>query len=174
MDTEVHHRQLASRRPPAAALDEVDRTIVRLLQRDGRMSNRELAEAVHLSPSACLRRVRRLEDSGVIAGYTAVVDPGRVGRPTTVFAEIHLESQREDLLERFEEAVAAITEVTGCHLMAGDADYLLRLAVADVEHYERVHTAHLARLPGVARVRSSFAMRSVLDRTIQAIDVGEM
>lgn len=108
--------------------------------------------------------MKRLEAAGVITGYTAIVDKASIGRSTTVFVEIHLESQREDLLERFEEQAAAIPEVLGCHLMAGDADYLLRLAVADVAHYERVHTAHLARLPGVIRVRSSFALRSVLDR----------
>ena len=152
-------------------LDNVDREILQLLQHDGRITNANLADAVHLSASACLRRVRRLEDAGVIAGYTALLEPASIGRPTTVFVEIHLESQREDLLERFEEAAAAIPEVMGCHLMAGDADYLLRLAVADVADYERVHTAHLARLPGVIRVRSSFAMRSVLDRTTHPIRV---
>jgi Lrp/AsnC family leucine-responsive transcriptional regulator len=145
-------------------LDPTDRQILQLLQEDGRSTNANLAVAVHLSPSACLRRVKRLEAAGVITGYTAIVDKASIGRSTTVFVEIHLESQREDLLERFEEQAAAIPEVLGCHLMAGDADYLLRLAVADVAHYERVHTAHLARLPGVIRVRSSFALRSVLDR----------
>jgi len=146
-------------------LDRIDRTILRLLQADGRMTNTELADRVHLSASACLRRVRRLEDGGVISGYVAIVDPASVGRATTVFVEIHLESQREDLLERFEAAAGEIPEVVGCHLMAGDADYLLRLAVDGVGDYERVHTAHVARLPGVVRVRSSFALRSLWDRT---------
>jgi Lrp/AsnC family leucine-responsive transcriptional regulator len=153
----------------ALDLDLVDREILRLLQVDGRITNALLATAVHLSPSACLRRVKRLEQRGVIAGYVALVDPASVGRATTVFVEIHLESQREDLLEQFEDAAARIPEVMGCHLMAGDADYLLRLAVADVAGYERVHTAHLARLPGVVRVRSSFAIRSVLDRTTHSV-----
>ena len=148
-----------------AVLDRLDRAILHRLQADGRMTNSQLADEVHLSASACLRRVRRLEDVGVISGYVALVDPASVGRPTTVFVEIHLESQREDLLEEFEVAVGAIPEVMGCHLMAGDADYLLRLSVGGVADYERVHTAHLARLPGVLRVRTSFALRSVWDRT---------
>jgi len=153
-------------------LDRIDRTILRLLQNDGRMTNAQLAELVHLSASACLRRVKRLEEVGVISGYVALLDPASVGRGTTVFVEIHLESQREDLLERFEAAAGEIPEVMGCHLMAGDADYLLRLAVAGVSDYERVHTAHLARLPGVVRVRSSFALRSVWDRTTHDIAFG--
>jgi len=156
----------------ATDLDRIDRTILRLLQVDGRMTNAHLAQLVHLSASACLRRVKRLEELGVISGYAAVIDPAAVGRATTVFVEIHLESQREDLLERFEAAAGEIPEVMGCHLMAGDADYLLRLAVAGVSDYERVHTAHLARLPGVVRVRSSFALRSVWDRTSHDIAFG--
>lgn len=152
-------------------LDSVDREILHLLQLDGRATNKDVATAVHLSPSACLRRIRRLEHDGVITGYVALVDPASIGRATTVFVEIHLESQREDLLERFEASAAAIPEVMGCHLMAGDADYLLRLAVTDVADYERVHTAHLARLPGVIRVRSSFAMRSVMDRPTRELQV---
>lgn len=153
----------------AVEFDRIDRTILRLLQADGRMTNTHLADLVHLSPSACLRRVKRLEEVGVISGYVALIDPASVGRGTTVFVEIHLESQREDLLERFEAAAGEIPEVMGCHLMAGDADYLLRLAVAGVGDYERVHTAQLARLPGVVRVRSSFALRSVWDRTTHEI-----
>ena len=149
----------------AIELDRVDREILHLLQSDGRITNAKLAEEVHLSASACLRRVKRLEDVGVISGYVALVDPASIGRPTTVFVEIHLESQREDLLEEFEAAVGTIPEVMGCHLMAGDADYLLRLSVGGVADYERVHTSHLARLPGVVRVRTSFALRSVWDRT---------
>ena len=149
----------------AVEFDRIDRTILRLLQADGRMTNTQLAELIHLSASARLRRVKRLEELGVISGYVAIIDPATVGRGTTVFVEIHLESQREDLLERFEAAAGEIPEVMGCHLMAGDADYLLRLAVSGVGDYERVHTAHLARLPGVVRVRSSFALRSVWDRT---------
>ena len=134
------------------------------------MTNAALAERVHLSPSACLRRVRRLEDEGVIEGYVMLVDQGAVGRPTNIFVEITLHSQSEEALDAFEQAVAACPDVMECYLMSGDAYYLLRVADADTADYERIHRTHLARLPGVARIRTSFALRTVCKKT--ALPVG--
>ncbi len=148
-----------------ADLDAIDYEILNQLQLDGRLANNVLAELVGLSPSACLRRVRRLEDDGVIAGFVALVDPEAIGRPVDVFVEITLSSQAESRLEAFEEAVATCPEVMSCHLMAGDFDYLMHLAVADTRDYERIHKAHLARLPNVSRLVSSFAIRTIYSTT---------
>lgn len=145
-------------------LDETDRVILDLLQGDGRMTHAALAEHVHLSPSACLRRVRRLEEAGVIDGYRASLNLARIGLGTTVFVEISLTSQQEDHLDEFEAAVLAVPEVLSCHLMAGDADYLIQLVVGDVADYERVHRTHMARLPHVTKLKSSFALRGVVAR----------
>lgn len=145
-------------------LDEVDQAILRILQHEGRITNHDLADRVGLSPSACLRRVRRLEQDGVIEGYVARVDPGVVGRTTTVFVEISLDSQEESHLDAFEAAIGSVPEVLSCHLMTGDFDYLVRIACADVNDYERIHRTHLAILPGVTRVKTSFSLRTVLDR----------
>jgi Lrp/AsnC family transcriptional regulator, leucine-responsive regulatory protein len=146
-------------------LDAVDHAILRHLQEDGRMTNAELATRVHLSPSACLRRVRRLEDDGVIDRYVMLMNPSSVGRNTDVFVEISLSSQRDEALDAFEKAVASSSAIMSCHLMAGDADYLVRLKVADVADYERIHRDHLSKLPGVARLRSIFAIRTVYETT---------
>ena len=145
-------------------LDSTDHAILRLLQADGRMTHAAIADAVHLSPSACLRRVRRLEDSGVISGYHARLDRDLLGVGTTVFVELSLDSQQEDLLDEFEAAVLEVPEIISCHLMAGDADYLIQVAAADVADYERIHRTAMARLPHVAKVRSSFALRGVTQR----------
>jgi Lrp/AsnC family transcriptional regulator, leucine-responsive regulatory protein len=146
-------------------LDVTDRAILNVLQRAGRITNVELSDQVNLSPSACLRRVRTLEREGVIDGYVALVDPAAVGRPTTVFVEISLASQEEGHLDAFEAAIAQCPEVMRCHLMSGEFDYLVQLACADVSDYERIHRTNLSTLPGVARLRSSFALRQVCDRT---------
>jgi len=150
--------------------DATDRLLLATLQADGRITNAALAEEVHLSPSACLRRVRRLEEIGVITGYVAVLDRSMIGRGTSVFVEITLTSQHEDRLKEFEAAVVAVPEVLSCHLMAGNSDYLLHVAADDVADYERIHKTHLARLPHVAQLRSSFALRTVCDR--KAHDLG--
>jgi Lrp/AsnC family leucine-responsive transcriptional regulator len=147
-------------------LDRIDQQILALLQKDGRLTNAALAEQVHLSASACLRRVQRLEQEGVIAGYTAVLDPAALGRATSVFVEVSLNSQREDALEAFERAVRDCPEIAECHLMSGGSDYLLRVAVANTQEYERIHKQHLSRLPHVARIRSSFALRMVCQRKL--------
>ena len=142
-------------------LDETDRAILGALQERARISNVELADRVHLSESACLRRVRALEQAGVIAGYSAMVDPVRVGLPSAVFVQLTLQRQDQTDLDAFEEAVQNIPEVMECYLMTGEFDYLLRIVVSDASDYERVHRQHLTRLPGVARVQSSFTLRTV-------------
>jgi DNA-binding Lrp family transcriptional regulator len=146
-------------------IDATDRVILETLQVEGRISNNELADRVGLSPSAALRRVRRLESAGIIASYVALLDPATIGRGTTVFVEISLSSQEESVLNRFEAAVVESPAVIACHLMAGDADYIVQVACADVADYERVHRTHLALLPGVARIKSSFSLRTVANRT---------
>ncbi len=142
-------------------LDRTDRTILAELQRDGRLSNRELAEKVALSESACLRRVRALEEAGVIDRYAALVNQAKVGLPGSVFVSITLNRQEQTDLATFEEAVKKVPEVMECYLMTGAQDYLLRVAVSDPADFERLHSQHLTRLPGVARVQSSFALRTV-------------
>ena len=135
------------------------------LQRDGRLSNAALAERVNLSESACLRRTRQLEDSGILAGYVALVDQSRAGYPSDVFVQITLTSQQQLDLANFERAVRDLDEVMECYLMSGDSDYLLRVIVADARDYERIHSQYLTRLPGVDRVHSSFALRTVMKKT---------
>ena len=142
-------------------LDRTDRTLLAELQRDGRLTNRELADRVHLSESACLRRVRALEEAGVIDRYAAVVSQSKVGLPGNVFVSITLNRQDQTDLSAFEEAVKRVPEVMECYLMTGPQDYLLRVVVTDPSDFERVHSQHLTRLPGVARVQSSFALRTV-------------
>lgn len=146
-------------------LDELDTTVLAELQQDGRMTSAELADRVGLSPSAALRRVRRLEDAGVIDRYVMLIDPVAIGRTVSVFVEISLDSQAEELLDEFEAAIRQTPEVMGCHLMAGDADYLLHVVCVDVADYERIHRQVLASLPHVSRLRSSFAIREVCNRT---------
>lgn len=146
-------------------LDATDKSLLRLLQEKGRATNAELAEAVHLSESACFRRVRTLEGDGVITGYAATVDPRAVGVGLTVYVSITLSSQAQDLLAAFEQAVAAAPEIMECHLMTGQADYMIRLVASSVEDLERLHATLLTRLPGVARINSSIALRTVVRRT---------
>ncbi|SEO75652.1 DNA-binding transcriptional regulator, Lrp family [Salinihabitans flavidus] len=147
------------------ALDETDRRILRALQKDGRMSNADLAESIHLSPSACHRRVQRLEGEGYIRGYVALLDSRKMELPTTVFVEITLAGQAEDLLETFETAVARIPDVLECHLMAGTADYILKIVAENTDDFARIHRQHLSRLPGVMQMQSSFALRTVFKTT---------
>ena len=151
-------------------LDGTDRAILAVLGTDGRISNVALAEKVHLSPSACLRRLRRLEDGGVIDRYAAVIDPAKIGKATSVFVDISLSSQREDLLDSFEAAVSEVPGVMSCHLMAGDADYVVQILCADVRDYERIHRSYLSRLPGVTKLRSSFALRTVVSKPAYEIE----
>jgi len=147
-----------------SALDRMDRHILQLLQKEGRLSNVDLANAVGLSESACLRRVRNLENSGVIDRYVAIVNQSSVELSGNVFVRVSLESQQEEMLSKFETAVKDVPEVMECYLMSGDVDFLIRVVVQDATDYERVHNI-LTRLPNVARVHSSFALRTVLKRT---------
>ncbi len=150
-------------------LDATDRRILNALQKDARITNAELSERVNLSPSACHRRVQRLEQEGFIAAYVALVDPRRLGRPTTVFVEITLQRQADDVLDAFEREVARIPDILECHLMAGTADYLLKIMAQDTEDFARIHRQYLSRLPGVAQMQSSFALRTVVKTTALAV-----
>ena len=147
------------------ALDRYDRAILDALQKDGRISNVQLAAAVNLSESACLRRVRALEDSGMIDRYVALVSQPKAGLPGNVFVHIGLHREEQSELAAFEEAVRSIPEVMECYLMTGEFDYLLRVVVTDMADFERLHKESLTRLPGVARVNSSVAIRTVQKTT---------
>ena len=146
-------------------LDQTDRRILTVLQKRGRMSNADLSEEVNLSASACHRRVQRLESDGFIKDYVALLDPRKMRVPPTVFVEITLSGQADEVLEAFEKAVARIPDVLECHLMAGTADYLLKVVAENTEDFARIHRQYLARLPGVAQMQSSFALRTVFKTT---------
>lgn len=146
-------------------LDSIDARILTVLQRDGRISNAELSERVNLSPSACHRRVQRLEKEGYIKDYVALLDMRKIGRAATVFVEITLSAQAEEVLDAFEREVAKIPDVLECHLMAGTADYLLKMVVFDTDHFAQIHRRSLSRLPGVAQMHSSFALKTVFKTT---------
>ncbi len=146
-------------------MDDKDRAILRLLQQDGRLANADLAERVHLSASACLRRVRLLEEAGIVSGYAALLEPKAVGLPAVAFVFVTLDQQGRAALDRFEAAVSRHPEIMECYLLAGAADYLLRIAYDDASDFERVHTAILTQLPGVVRVQSTLALRTVKKTT---------
>ena len=146
-------------------LDWVDIKILNVLQKQGRISNADLAEKINLSASACHRRVQRLDRDGYIKDYVALVDPRKVDRRTTVFVEITLSGQSDEILDGFEKAVAVIPNVLECHLMAGSADYILKVVAIDSDDFATIHRQHLARLPGVAQMQSSFALRTVFKTT---------
>ncbi len=142
--------------------DSIDERIIRILKSDGRISNAKLAEMVGLSQSACHRRVQMLESSGVIRGYTAIIDDRAQGDATIVIVQISLERQTEDFLRRFEVSIRKCVDVRECYLMTGMQDYLLLVEARNASDYERIHTEILSRLPGVSRIQSSFAIRSVI------------
>ncbi|MCX5517571.1 Lrp/AsnC family transcriptional regulator [Kaistia defluvii] len=144
-----------------SGLDAIDRNIIRLLRLNARISNAKLAEAVGLSPSACLRRVNILEQTGIIRGYTALVGTG-AEEGIAVIVQITLDRQTEEYLNRFEAAVRKYPEIRECFLMTGGSDYFLRVEVDGAANFERVHKEILSALPGVARIHSSFAIRNVL------------
>ncbi len=146
-------------------MDRYDRSILEALQQDGRMSNKQLASQVNLSESACLRRVRALEEDGMIERYVAMVSQSKAGLPGDVLVHIGLHREEQSELAAFENAVRNIPEVMECYLMTGEFDYLLRIVVADMADFERIHKEELTHLPGVARVNSSVAIRKVLKRT---------
>lgn len=150
---------------PQITLDQIDQRILAALQANARLSNVELANQAGLSPSPCLRRVRGLEEDGVIKGYAALVDQEAVGLPVSVFVMVSLERQVEQALEIFEARVSALPEVMECYLMTGDSDYLLRVVTRDLQAYERFLMHQLTKFPGVSSIKSSFALKQVVYRT---------
>jgi len=154
---------------PLAQLDAIDVAILNALQSNGRLSNLELSQQVHLSPSACLRRVKQLEESGVIAGYVALLNPKAVGAHGTSFTIVNLETLGGNALDLFEQAVRAEPRILDCYYVAGSNDYLIRFAYQDAEDLERFHTEVLMRLPGVARSNSMLVLRTVKKTTALAL-----
>ena len=150
---------------PISELDAMDRKILDRLQRDGRTSNHDLSQAVGLSPSPCLRRVRQLEDNGIITGYFALVSPEAVGLPVTAFLRVRLRAQDDRHLAEFESAVTTFPEVMECYLMTGDSDYQLRVLVESLAAFEDFLRQKLTRISCVAGVNSSFALRPIVYRT---------
>lgn len=149
-------------------MDELDRADIALLQalsKDGRASHVELSQRVGLSPTACARRQRMLEDAGLISGYRAVLDEKALGLGATIVVRITLDSQREDALAAFERAIDRCPSVVRCFLMSGTDDYLVTVLARDIEDYEHIHKSQLSRLPHVSRIQSSFALRTVIDRS---------
>jgi Lrp/AsnC family transcriptional regulator, leucine-responsive regulatory protein len=142
-------------------LDKIDKIILITLQRKGNTPIAELAERAGLSPSSCHRRVKILEENGIIIGYAATLDGKRLGLANEFFVEVSLGSQTEEAFEKFEKAVQRVPEILECHLMSGQFDYLLRVAAADAADYERIHRTKLSRLPGLQRLQSSLALRAV-------------
>ena len=142
-------------------LDARDYAILRELMRDGRLSNVTLAERVGLSPSACLRRVKLMEEGGLIAGYVALLDPVAAGVSGVAYVSVTLDQQGRSLLDKFETEVRRHAEIIECYLLAGASDYLLRVAFRDARDFERIHTDILTQLPGVSRVQSTLALRTV-------------
>jgi Lrp/AsnC family leucine-responsive transcriptional regulator len=151
-----------------ANFDAIDRKIMRELVRDARVSQAVLSERIGLSPTACGRRLQRLEEAGVIRGYSAEIDAGSLGYRMHVIVNITLDRQSENALAAFEKAISKCPDVVSCYLMSGSDDYLVQVQARDMEDYERIHSQHLSRLPGVARLQSSFAMRNVIKRGISA------
>lgn len=146
---------------PAMVLDAIDRRILRALQADARISNVDLAAAVGLSPSPCLRRVRLLEEAGVIEGYRAALNRTAVGLGLTVFVGVKVERHTDHEAEAFRAAVADLPEVVSCHLVSGESDFLLQVVLPDLSHYERLLLDVLLKLPGVKDIRSTFAITTV-------------
>jgi Lrp/AsnC family transcriptional regulator, leucine-responsive regulatory protein len=146
-------------------LDAIDRSILTLLQAEGKISNVELAQRVHLSPSACLRRVKALEDNRVIAQYVALIDPKAIGQPGTSFTIVNLEKLTQAAMAAFEHSVRAVPEILDCFYVAGTNDYLLRFTYCDAADLERFHTEVLEHLPGVVRSNSMLVLRTVKKTT---------
>jgi Lrp/AsnC family leucine-responsive transcriptional regulator len=142
-------------------IDDTDRAILRHLQADGRLPNAALAERVRLSPSPCLRRLKRLEEDGTIRGYRAILDRRKIGLGLTAFVEIKVSGQSRRRAEELERAMAKIDEIVACYIVAGDADFMLEVVVPDLAAYERLLLHTLLELPGVSDVRSNFAIRTV-------------
>jgi Lrp/AsnC family transcriptional regulator, leucine-responsive regulatory protein len=150
--------------PRKQTLDAIDQRILSALQKDGRLSNVQLADKAGLSESACLRRVRLLEQNGIIDKYVMLVDQAAIGKPGNVFVRVTLEGQQKEKLQHFETEIVKVKEVMECYLMSGDSDFLLRIVVRDNEDYMRIHN-RLTGIPEVLRVQSSFALKTVVKKT---------
>ncbi len=150
---------------PKVKLDSIDRTILRVLQAEGRLANVDLAARVHLSPSACLRRVKALEDGGAIRQYVALVDPKVVGQGGTSFTIVNLEKLTQPAMAAFEQAVRDVPEILDCFYVAGSNDYLLRFTYSDAADLERLHIQVLEHLPGVVRSNSMLVLRTIKKTT---------
>lgn len=150
---------------PEVALDRIDLRILELMQHNGRLSNQELAERVSLSPSPCLRRIRRLEELGVIRGYVALLDPKKLGLGLLAYVSIKLEKRGKMPMDEFKARVQTWPEVVACYAMTGEMDYLLRVYVGDLEHFSRFVMDQLLKQPGVVDVKSSFALERIKDTT---------
>ena len=148
------------------SLDALDRAILTALLADGRRSQVELAEHVPLSATAIARRIRTLEERGVISGYQAQVSKSALGLTMMAIVQISLKSQNEELLAAFEKAAAAAPSIISCHMMSGEDDYIIAVLARDLADFERIHKEQLSRLPGVARLRSSFVLREVVSRPL--------
>ena len=146
-------------------IDDIDRLILHFLQNDARISNVELADKIGLSPSPCLRRVKALEDNGIIRRYVGLVDPKALGLPISIFINVSLERQERSQMEEFESKIKSFPEVMECYLMTGSSDYLVRIVVPELEAFERFLADHLTRIPGVANIQSSFAIKQVVYNT---------
>ncbi|WP_324726361.1 Lrp/AsnC family transcriptional regulator [Klebsiella sp. ZJOU C1] len=146
-------------------MDEIDRRILSELQRDGRIPNNVLADKIGLSPSPCLRRVRALEESGVINRYVAVLSPQAIGMNLTVFVRVWLNGQDEDTVNHFCREVSRLPEVIECHLMVGDCDFLLRVMTTDLPAYRAFQTQHLTRISGVRSVKTELPMQTIKQST---------
>ena len=157
---------------PHRQLDAIDRRILEHLQDNARISNVDLAARVGISASPCWRRVRELEESGVISNYVTLIDAASVGLTVSVFVSVSLERQVERELEVFQNAIRERPEVMECYLMTGEADFLLRVVVPDLMAYERFLMDHLTRVPGIASIKSSFALKQVKYRTALPLDRG--
>jgi Lrp/AsnC family leucine-responsive transcriptional regulator len=149
-------------------IDALDRAILAALLDDGRQTQVELAERVPLSPTAIARRIKALEQSGVITGYQAQISRKALGLTMMVIVQISLKSQSEDLLAIFEKAVAAAPSIVSCCMMSGEDDYIITVLARDLADFERIHKEQLSRLPGVARLRSSFVLREIANRPLPA------
>ena len=157
---------------PHRQLDAIDRRILEHLQDNARISNVDLAARVGISASPCWRRVRELEESGVISNYVTLIDAASVGLTVSIFVNVSLEKQVERELDVFQNAIRERPEVMECYLMTGEADFLLRVVVPDLMAYERFLMDHLTRVPGIASIRSSFALKQVKYRTALPLDRG--
>ena len=146
-------------------IDNIDIRILKILQKTGRMTNFDLSEEINLSSSACHRRVSRLEADKIIKHYVAILDPLKIGLSTTVFVEITLNGQTDEVLDKFEEEIKKIPNVLECNLMAGSADYLLKVVAKDTDDFAKIHRESLSRLPGVAQIQSSFSLKTVFRGT---------